>query len=233
MDAAACTDAVTIVDTAPPTITLNGEAQVTLQCSQSTYIEQGASVTDTCDTNLSQAAIGGDVVDVTVPATYVVTYDATDTSGNPAVQVTRTVNVTDATPPAVEVAPMIQLWPPEHQYRSLTLQDCVITVTDVCDGGLEVLQAGAIVSIYSDEPEDAQGGGDGSTLEDIVIESATSFKVRSERKGGANGRVYGVNFRVVDEAGNATIATCLVGVPHDQAGDPPVNDGAAAGYVVP
>ena len=57
--------------------------------------------------------------------------------------------------------------------------------------------------------------------------------VRAERQGSSNGRVYGVSFEVVDNCGNVAPATCFVGVPHDQLGNPPVDDGAAAGYSVP
>ncbi len=139
------------------------------------------------------------------------------------------VTVEDTTPPVVEVGDLIEMWPPNHTYRTFDLSDCILSIEDACDGPLDVGSA-TILSIYSDEPEDADG--DGHTFDDIVILGPTSFKVRKERQGRGNGRVYGITFEVFDAAGNGTEATCFVGVPHDQAGDPPVDDGPGSGYTV-
>jgi len=133
-------------------------------------------------------------------------------------------------PPEVMVADMLEIWPPNHKYRTFNLSDCVVEVQDACEGPINVDDAGTIVSIYSDEPEDAQGVGDGQTVDDIVILGSSSFKVRAERQGRGNGRVYGVTFDVADAAGNITTATCYVGIPHDKSGDPPVDDGPDGGY---
>gem|GEM_PF-930337 len=144
-----------------------------------------------------------------------------------------TVTVVDTTAPVVSVGDMAVLWPANHKYREFKLSDLVVSVDDACGGLLDVDAVGTIVSIYSDEPEDAKGNGDGETTDDIVILGASSFKVRSERAGGGNGRVYGVTFEVVDAAGNVSVGTCYVGAAHDQSGDGPVDDGAGAGYAVP
>jgi len=144
-----------------------------------------------------------------------------------------TVTVVDTTAPVVIVGDMAAVWPANHKYREFKLSDLVVSVDDACGGLLDVDAVGTIVSIYSDEPEDAKGNGDGKTTDDIVILGASSFKVRSERAGGGNGRVYGVTFEVVDAAGNVSVGTCYVGVAHDQSGDGPVDDGAGAGYAVP
>lgn len=128
---------------------------------------------------------------------------------------------------------MVFLWPPDHEYRTLNLADCVESVVDLCEGTLDVNEVGTILSIYSDEPEDARGGGGGHTLNDIVLVSNSSFMVRAERQGGGNGRVYGITFQVVDASGNITETICFVGVQHDQSGGPPIDDGPEAGYTVP
>lgn len=150
------------------------------------------------------------------------------------------VTVGVSAPPIIEVAPLMELWPPNHQYRAFTLADCVADVMSPCGGVLDVITTGQILAIYSDEPEDAKGIGDGATLNDIVILGPTSFLLRAERAGGArgrgyqpgNGRVYGVEFAVTDAEGNASTATCKFGVPHDQSGAPPIDDGPEAGYIV-
>lgn len=143
------------------------------------------------------------------------------------------VMVVDDTLPTFEVAGMIEIWPPNHRYHAFTLSDCVVpgSVKDNCNS-LDANVAGTILSIYSDEPEDDRGNGDGKTVDDIIILGNHEFEVRSERQGKGNGRVYGVNFIITDEAGNSTGGTCLIGVPHDQSGKPLVDDGMQAGYVV-
>jgi len=125
------------------------------------------------------------------------------------------------------------LWPPNHKYRAFTLADCTVSAVDDCAGELNVNLSGAIVSIYSDEPEDVDGNGDGHTPEDIVILGTASFMVRAERQGAGNGRVYGVTMTVTDGSGNSTLTTCFVSVPHDQSGDPAIDDGLTAGYSAP
>ncbi|MHC4067334.1 MAG: immunoglobulin-like domain-containing protein [Planctomycetota bacterium] len=227
------TAAFSIEDTTAPTITLNGPAEMTLECHVDVYAEPGAVAADSCDTSLVSAQVRGDTVDVNTPGTYLVTYDAVDGCGNEAEQVTRTVEVVDTLPPAVTNGEMIEIWPPNHHYRTFSLSDCAVNLTDLCEGELEVDALGPIMSIYSDEPEDANGNGDGRTANDIVILGSSDFKLRAERQGGGNGRVYGVTFEVSDAAGHTAEATCYIGVPHDQSGDPPIDNGAGAGYSEP
>src|SRR5204862_7527651 len=80
-------------DLVKPVITLTGAASLTLQCHVDSYSESGATVSDACDTALTAATVGGQTVNVNAPGTYLVTYNATDASGNAANQVTRTVTV--------------------------------------------------------------------------------------------------------------------------------------------
>ncbi|SFV53541.1 hypothetical protein MNB_SV-8-1453 [hydrothermal vent metagenome] len=86
------TRTVKVVDTTAPVITLTGNAAVNLLVG-ATYTEEGATCTDNYDANCN-VTIGGDTVDTSTVGTYTVTYDANDTAGNTATQVTRSVNVT-------------------------------------------------------------------------------------------------------------------------------------------
>ncbi|MDF1714597.1 MAG: DUF5011 domain-containing protein [Akkermansiaceae bacterium] len=125
---------ITVQDTTPPVITLNG-GNLILECGIDEYVETGAGVTDTCDESVA-VVIGGDVVDVTQGHTYVVTYNATDASGNQAVQVTRTVKVVDTTPPAVVSSPA------DEVIECPTVPNFGTPVfNDVCDPDLEVTSA--------------------------------------------------------------------------------------------
>ncbi|MBM7679075.1 OmpL47-type beta-barrel domain-containing protein, partial [Gracilibacillus alcaliphilus] len=88
---------VEVVDTTAPEITLNGEAEITLELGDS-YQEAGAVASDNYDGNLNEAIrITGDVL-TNKTGTYHVTYTVTDSSNNVA-SVTRTVYVIDTTAP--------------------------------------------------------------------------------------------------------------------------------------
>ncbi|MCP3976451.1 MAG: DUF5011 domain-containing protein, partial [bacterium] len=85
------TQLVIVQDTTAPVITLVGDAITSLYVG-GTFADPGASVTDGCDGSV-QLVTGGDSVDPGTAGTYLLTYDATDATGNQAVQVTRTVRV--------------------------------------------------------------------------------------------------------------------------------------------
>ena len=78
------------VDATPPIITLIGDNPFLLELN-TPYVEPGANVNDNVDTGLSATITG--TVDHTTLGTYYVSYNVTDSSGNAAVQVQRTVNV--------------------------------------------------------------------------------------------------------------------------------------------
>jgi len=184
-------------------------------------------VTDTCDATIV-VDIGGDAVDDRLPGTDVVVYNATDLCGHPAAQQTRTITVED-TLAATVTSRGRELWPPNHDYQTLTLADYPLVI-DACEGELDANAVGTILSIYSDEPEDSNG--DGNTMNDIEIVDGHTFRLRSERQGGGNGRVFGVTFMVTDSAGNTSEEECAVSVPRDQSGSAAIDDGPSAGYVV-
>ncbi|RDJ31932.1 MAG: DUF5011 domain-containing protein [Crenarchaeota archaeon] len=94
-----------IIDTTAPVITLNGDNPVTIELNTEVYIEDGATVTDDVDGDITTSLIiGGDVVDESTLGTYVITYDAVDSSGNTATQITRDVNVVDTTAPVITLS---------------------------------------------------------------------------------------------------------------------------------
>lgn len=142
-----------------------------------------------------------------------------------------TVTVTDTTRPTIRTHGLVRLWPPNHKKHVLSLSDCAV-LEDACAGPLDLDLAGTIVSISSDEPENAKGVGDGNTTDDIVITGPSSFILRAERQGGGNGRIYTVRFTARDSEGHMNRDACRFGVPLNQSGARPVNDGAAAGYTV-
>src|SRR6185369_2806296 len=86
---------VAAADTTLPTITLSGANPLTL--TQGTpYSEPGYSATDNVDGNItSNVAVSGNL-DTNTVGQYILTYNVSDAAGNPAVEVTRTMNVVDA-----------------------------------------------------------------------------------------------------------------------------------------
>ena len=76
-----------------------------------------------------------------------------------------------------------------------------------------------ITQVTSDEPDDANGSGDGNTADDIVIGNTGQWvDLRAEREGRGNGRVYTIQVSAADASGNTGTATFEVQVPHDQRG---------------
>lgn len=127
-----------------------------------------------------------------------------------------TVTVEDVTPPVITLAsgPEV-LWPPDHKYRTVSVLDCVASVSDNCDTSLKPSDV-VITSVTSDEPED--GDNDGNTLNDIVIaRDCGSVNLRAERQGsGADGRVYTIHLSLTDANGVVGTALCTVIVPPNQ-----------------
>ncbi|MDI7267956.1 MAG: hypothetical protein QME96_08170 [Myxococcota bacterium] len=124
-------------------------------------------------------------------------------------------SVVDSTPPDLDVVlSPNELWPPNHNLRRITAQ---IQAGDVCSPDDVRVQ---LVSIRSNEPDDALGGGDGSTSPDVVgAEFGTDdreFFLRAERLGAGSGRVYTVTYEAEDATGNRTRTEATVSVPHNR-----------------
>ena len=93
---------VTVFADEPPVITLIGEAAVDV-IHNSTYIEEGATATDYVEGDVA-VTIGGDVVDTAaLDNVFSVTYDASDSAGLEATQVTRAVTVIPDVPAVIDL----------------------------------------------------------------------------------------------------------------------------------
>lgn len=217
-----CTTSVTVADTIAPTITCPAPLVVECTGDASAPVTPGqASASDIC----TDVAIAGPAAGTYPLGTTVVTYTATDLTGNQA-SCQSTIEVQDSTPPVVSVTPPSPLWPPNHKYRNITLADCGIVVEDQCGGVLDPgISAPTITCVTSDEPENTLG--DGNTVDDVQIIDGTTVAVRAERDGRSDGRVYNIHFQVQDGAGNVTTGVCPIGIPHDQRGTPAVDSGVA------
>lgn len=88
------------LDNTIPVITRLGSSPVNVVVGAA-YNDAGATASDNIDGTITSSITTNNPVNINAIATYTVTYNVTDSSGNNATQVTRTVNVVDATPPTV------------------------------------------------------------------------------------------------------------------------------------
>ena len=85
---------VVAADTTLPIITLTGNSIVNVVLGP-TYTDMGATATDNVDGDITASIATVNPVDVNTAGTYTITYNVTDAAGNVALEVSRTVNVTN------------------------------------------------------------------------------------------------------------------------------------------
>ncbi|MGH2690232.1 MAG: hypothetical protein ACRDKW_15710, partial [Actinomycetota bacterium] len=156
----------------------------------------------------------GEVVEVVFPrGEHDVSLKVTDRFGDFDVD-EMLVTIVDTVAPAIDVSVGLSiLWPPNH--RLVPISSSVLA-SDACSDP-EV----TILSIASNEPDDAPGSGDGSTTGDIQVGPGPgdpAFSLRAERAGTGGGRVYTVVYGATDAAGQVGTSTALVSVPLAQEG---------------
>jgi hypothetical protein len=220
---------ITVQDTQPPTISGVG-ANASVECPADPYAAfSSPTASDACDANPTLTS--ADVASPLCGATYSVTrtWTATDDENNSS-SASQTITVTDTQAPVFTMNADATLWPPNHEYATFDIDDMVTSVSDACNLGVDASDV-TIHSVWSDEPEDATGGGDGNMLDDIVLAcDLKSAMLRQERQGGGNGRVYSIKLQVSDGC-NTSYAVFRVSVPHEENGVA-LDDGATAGYTV-
>ncbi|MBI3195756.1 MAG: HYR domain-containing protein, partial [Ignavibacteriae bacterium] len=192
----------------------------------------GIAPTLTCPANIvtnNNPGTGGAVVNYTVTSTGdpapsvtctpasgsvfpigTTTVNCTATNANGSVSCSFTVTVIDNEPPSItcSVNPA-SLWPPNHKMKDISAS---FTASDNSGTATVVL-----TSITCSEPDN--GLGDGDTPDDIQDASYgtadTQFKLRAERSGRGNGRVYTITYSATDASGNSSTCVSTVTVPHN------------------
>lgn len=158
------------------------------------------------------------------PGTYEIEVSRLEIDG-PVPVCTASLEVVDTAPPEVEPR-TLELWPPNHRLEAISAEDCA-PAHDACGGPVDV----RLLWATSDEPFDDVG--DGRTEPDIVELGCDGVRLRAERQGGGDGRVYTLGWRATDARGNSTEGTCRVVVPHDRSGREPVDSGEAERVELP
>lgn len=128
--------------------------------------------------------------------------DGADTSN----LATVTIKVNDTQAPAVNCSvETALLWPPNSNLVNVGFE---VTATDN-DGQPPTLQ----IDVFSDEDDEAQPGGMSPDAKDVAPET---LRLRAERRGDADGRVYVIRIRATDSSDNTSVSYCTVVVPHSQ-----------------
>ena len=114
----------------------------------------------------------------------------------------------DTEPPTLtlNVSPQT-LWPPNHKLVEISVQT---DAQDNQDPDPDV----RLVGISSSEPEDVQGNG--NTGSDFEVTADGRIFLRAERSGAGLRRIYTITYEAEDEAGNKSLATAEVTVPHNK-----------------
>jgi N-acetylneuraminic acid mutarotase len=115
---------------------------------------------------------------------------------------------TCTTPPVITslTASPSALWPPNHKMVNVTLS---ADVTDACGGDPSPLTT--IISVSSNEP----AGSDAVANGQAVITGDLTLKLKAERNGNGNGRIYTITVQTYNSYGNIATGTVDVTVPHD------------------
>ena len=161
-----------------------------------------ATASDNCSgTTITYSKASGSFFDV---GTTTVVVRASDGSNNTAT-CSFTVTVNDVEPPVIHdlAATPPVLWPPNHKMRNVNVN---YTSTDNCPGPITCQ-----ITAISDEPEN--GTGDGDAAPDWEIIDDHHIKLRAERAGNGDGRVYTVTVSCTDQHGNTGTGTKTVLVP--------------------
>ena len=109
------------------------------------------------------------------------------------------------------------LWPPNHNLVDVGLH---LSVTDNCSPLSAIAVA---VKVTSDERPEINTPGDGNFSPDAIV-TGTSInqlvRLRAERMGGGDGRVYLVRITATDQYNNTALKVLRVGVPLSQSAHP-------------
>ncbi|PYS94566.1 MAG: hypothetical protein DMF64_00355 [Acidobacteria bacterium] len=131
------TRTVNVVDTTPPTLTLNGADPITVECHTS-FADPGAAASDTCAGDLTSAIQVSGSVNADAPGAYTLTYTVSD--GSNTTTKTRTVNVVDTTPPTIALSGANPMTVECHT----TFADPGATATDSCAGSFAATASGTV-----------------------------------------------------------------------------------------
>ena len=85
-----------------------------------------------------------------------------------------------------------------------------------------------LIDVFSDEDDEEQPGGMSPDAKDVA---PLTLRLRAERRGDSDGRVYVIRIKATDQSNNSSYSYCTVVVPHSQSKSSlsAINAQAAAG----
>jgi hypothetical protein len=148
------------------------------------------------------------------------------------------IEVVELYPPEVEcTTDVAALWPPNHEMVHVSVY---VLATDTVTTPQNLILLSVVVS--SDEPDNADGVGDGDTTGDVDGADGSSapvdvtlnfggydplvegfvgtIQLRRERDGNGDGRAYTIEATVLNSVGVPESSSCCVIVPHSQRAGP-------------
>ncbi|WP_173187535.1 OmpL47-type beta-barrel domain-containing protein [Paenibacillus alginolyticus] len=133
---------------------------------------------------------------------YKVGYRSTDLAGN--VESIKTIEFKiDKTAPILTVQlDNTSIWPANHKMVTI---HATLNSSDAASGVASMV----LTSITSNEPDSGQGD-----IGANIGTATTSFSLRAEK-----GRIYTITYTATDKAGNQSVTSAIVIVPHDQSGN--------------
>ena len=153
------------------------------------------------------ATATGTTPTVDFPGTGSFTVDLEVSDGFDADVCSAEVEIVDTTAPVVACSVAVaSLTVPNHELVDVGL---AASATDVCDGALAVG-----VTVFADEDDEMETG-DGNFSPDARDAAPGSLRLRAERSGNGDGRVYLVVASATDGGGNSALDCCTVAVPRD------------------
>jgi uncharacterized repeat protein (TIGR01451 family) len=197
---------VIVIDNTVPTVTPPANVVVNADAgSCSAMVNPG---TATGSDNCAVQSVGGTRSDsqaLNAPypvGTTTITWTVTDASGNTATA-NQTVTVVDNQPPTVTSSVAVTTMGPPHNHALINV-GLSATASDNCStvGPLQIF-------VYSDEDDGAA-----PHSPDATNIGLGTLKLRRERDGGGNGRVYLIVVKATDGSGNTSVSVNTVTVPH-------------------
>ncbi|KRF42980.1 discoidin domain-containing protein [Paenibacillus sp. Soil787] len=172
------------------------DVTISLSVSASVY---GGSVTTEYQVNDSKWVVYTGSIPTFGDGTYKFGYRSKDEAGN--VEQLKTVEFkVDKTVPTLSVQlDKTSIWPVNHKMVTI---NATLDSTDVTSD----VESVVLTSITSNQPDSGKGD-----IEADFGSGATSFSLRAEKS-----RIYTITYTATDKAGNKTVESVTVAVPHDQ-----------------
>jgi dienelactone hydrolase len=137
---------------------------------------------------------------------HTVSYRSMDLAGNLEQTQTITFKIDKTSPLLVVELDQSTIWPANHKMVKV---NAALNSSDAASDIASVV----LTSITSDEPDSGQGD-----IQANIGTTDTSFSLRAERSGSGKGRTYTISYTATDNAGNQTVTSATVKVPHDRSG---------------